>query len=85
MQDISSKRWNIPAVVVEGRPSEDGTVRSFVVKREDGVQLLRNARFLKHKWKNPRGKKPKKQVSWADADVSAADQGSADSAPLPTL
>ena len=85
VQDISSKRWKIPAVVKEGRVSEDGTVRSFLVEREDGVQLLRNARFLKHEWRNPRGKKPKKQVSWEDADVAAADGSSADTAPPPAL
>ena len=70
VQDMASKRWNIEATVKEGRASDDGSIRSFIVEREDGVQLLRNARFLKHEWKNPRGKKLKKQVTF-DCDSTA--------------
>ena len=85
VQDIASKTWNIPATVKEGRVSEDGSTRSFLVEREDGVELLRNSRFLKHEWRNPRGKKPRKQVSWQDADLAAAEGTSADGAPAPAL
>ena len=62
VQDMASKRWNIPATVKEGRVSEDGSIRSFIVERENGVELLRNSRYLKHEWKNPRGKKPKNKL-----------------------
>ena len=85
VQDIASKRWNIPATVKEGRISEDGSIRSFVVERENGVELLRNSRYLKHEWKNPRGKKPKKQVTFEGADLASADEASADTDGAPAL
>ena len=85
VQDIASKRWNIPGTVKEGRVSEDGSTRSFLIEREDGVELLRNSKYLKHEWKNPRGKKPRKQVSWQDADLAVADGAPADGAPAPAL
>ena len=63
--------------------SEDGTNRSFLIEREDGVEILRNARYLKHEWKNPRNKI--KQVSWQDADRAPADGAPADRSPTPAL
>ena len=71
VQDMASKRWNIEATVKEGRASDDGSIRSFIVERDDGVQLLRNSRFLKHEWKNPRGKM-RKQVTFSDSSADRA-------------
>ena len=62
VQDNLSKRWNILATIKEKRASEDGTFRSFVVEKDDGSELLRNSRFLKHQWKIPE----ESHVVWAD-------------------
>ena len=34
-------------MIMEGRTSEDGTVRSYVVKKENGRETIRNARHIK--------------------------------------
>ena len=62
VQDILSKRWNIQGTIRAKRASEDGTFRSFVVEKDDGSEILRNSKFLKHEWQPL---KPD-HVSWAD-------------------
>ena len=48
IQDLMTKKWNIPGTIREARISEDDSVRSFIVERSDGSSVLRNAKFLKH-------------------------------------
>ena len=62
VQDILSKRWNIQGTIRAKRASEDGTYRSFVVERDDGSEILRNSKFLKHEWQPL---KPD-HIAWAD-------------------
>ena len=59
-----SKRWDILATIKGKRASEDGTFRSFVVEKDDGSELLRNSRFLKHQSKN--ADQPGNHVVWAN-------------------
>ena len=66
VQDLLSKKWNIPGVIKQARSSEDDTARSFIIERSDGSSLLRNSKYIKHQWKSPR-----KHVSWADADEAS--------------
>ena len=40
-------KWTIRGEVVESREVEDGSVRSFIIKTENGRSTLRNARHLK--------------------------------------
>ena len=42
VQDLISKKWNIPGTIKQARSSEDDTARSFVIERDDGSSLLRN-------------------------------------------
>ena len=53
IQDVLSKKWDIPGVITQARVSEDGSSRSFVIERSDGSTVLRNSKFLKHAWKTP--------------------------------
>ena len=46
-QDMSTKKWTIKGKIVEGREAEDGSVRSFVIKKENGRTTIRNSRHLK--------------------------------------
>ena len=63
----------------QARVAEDGSSRSFIVQRDDGTELLRNSKYLKHHWKNPRVKKHIKHVSWvADGAESAENIEAAD-------
>ena len=62
VQDVVNKRWNIQGHIKEKRTSEDGSYRSFVVEKDDGTEILRNAKFLKHEWQTP---KPD-HIAWAD-------------------
>ena len=62
VQDVLNKRWNIKGTIKEKRTSEDGSHRSFIVEKDDGTEILRNARFLKHQWKDPRPG----HITWAD-------------------
>ena len=59
VQDVLNKRWNILGTIKEKRASEDGSYRSFIVKKDDGTEILGNARFLKHQWKP-------EHITWAD-------------------
>ena len=59
VQDVISKRWNILGTIKEKRASEDGTFRSFIVEKDDGTEILRNSKFLKHQWKPD-------HITWAD-------------------
>ena len=61
VQDMLTKKWNISGTVKQARIAEDGSTRSFIIEREDGALMLRNCKYLKHSWKNPR-----RHVSWAD-------------------
>ena len=47
LQDMASKRWTVKGVIKEGRTSEDGSVRSFVIVKENGRETIRNARHIK--------------------------------------
>ena len=62
VQDVLSKRWNIQGTIKEQRTSEDGSHRSFIVEKDDGTEILRNAKFLKHQWREPRAQ----HITWAD-------------------
>ena len=41
-------------IITEKRVAEDDTYKSFLVEKDDGKVVIRNARFLKHEWKNSR-------------------------------
>ena len=78
VQDLLTKKWNIPGVVKQARISEDNSVRSFIIEKSDGSSILRNAKFMKHVWKSPRSGG---HVSWASSageDSDNADQLAAD-------
>ena len=72
VQDLMTKKWNIPGTIKQARISEDDTARSFIIERDDGSSLLRNAKYIKHQWKSPR---TRKHVSWADVSEDNADDG----------
>ena len=44
---MASKRWTVKGVIKEGRISEDGSVRSFIIVKENGRETIRNARHIK--------------------------------------
>ena len=62
VQDALSKRWNIQGTIREKRTSGDGSFRSFIVEKDDGSEILRNAQFLKHEWKILK----RDHIAWAD-------------------
>ena len=65
LQDIQTKKWNIPGKVVKEREADDGQLISFVVQTESGQEFLRHKRFMKHKW--PASDEPEpKRVKFAD-------------------
>ena len=68
IQDHLSKRWNIHMVITEKCVAEDGTSKTFLLEKNDGKVVIKNARFLKHAWKTPR-----KYVNW-QIPLSAADR-----------
>ena len=47
IQDVVSLKWRVKGVIMEGRTSEDGTVRSYLVKKENGKETIRSARHIK--------------------------------------
>ena len=47
LQDVVSLKWRVKGVIIEGRISEDGTVRSYLVKKENGKVTIRSARHIK--------------------------------------
>ena len=47
LQDMASKRWTVKGVINKGRTSEDGSVRSFIIVKENGQETIRNARHIK--------------------------------------
>ena len=47
LQDVVSLKWRVKRVIMEGRTSEDGTVRSYALNRESGREILRNAKHIK--------------------------------------
>ena len=47
LQDVVSLKWRVKGVIIEGRISEDGTVRSYLVKKENGKVSIRSARHIK--------------------------------------
>ena len=47
LQDMASKKWTVKGVIKEGRTSEDGSVRLFVIVKENGRETIRNARHMK--------------------------------------
>ena len=42
-QDMTTKKWTIKGVIVEGREAEDGSVRSFIIKADSGRTTIRNS------------------------------------------
>ena len=77
IQDISTKKWNIPGSVTECRVSEDNSSRSFMIEKLDGSTIMRNAKFMKHEWRSPRRGD---HVSFASTDEELSDDSAADSA-----
>ena len=47
LQDHVSLKWSLKGVIIEGRVSEDGTVRSYVVRKENGRETIRSSRHIK--------------------------------------
>ena len=78
VQDVLTKKWNIPGVVKQARISEDDSARSFIIERTDGSTILRNAKFMKHQWKSPRRGGHVSWASSADEDSDNADQVAAE-------
>ena len=72
VQDMMTKKWDISGIIKQARVAEDGSARSFIIERDDGASLLRNSKYIKHMWKNPR---VRKHVSWADKSEESADNG----------
>ena len=56
LQDMATKRWTIKGVIKEGRISEDGSVRSFIIVKENGRETIRNARHIKFEVRNEKTK-----------------------------
>ena len=72
IQDMMTKKWDISGTIKQARVAEYGSARSFIIEHDDGAELLRNSKYIKHQWKNPRVKKHIKHVSWvADGAESA--------------
>ena len=44
---MSTKKWKVKGKIIEGREAEDGSVRSFVIKKDNGRTTIRNSRHLK--------------------------------------
>ena len=74
---MASKRWTVKGVIKEGRTSEDGSVRSFIIVKENGKETIRNARHIKFE-----ARKEKNRVRFAenltgeigkDSDYDSAD------------
>ena len=61
LQDMASKRWTVKGVIKEGRISEDGSVRSFIIVKENGRETIRNARHIKFE-----ARKEKNRVRFAE-------------------
>ena len=70
-QDMSTKRWTIKGKITEGRVSEDGSVRSFIIAKENGRTTIRNARHIKFQ-----ANKEKNNVYFADDLVEIIDSNS---------
>ena len=50
IQDLAStKKWNSEGIIKDIRTSEDKTTHSYIVKADNGNDLLRNKRFPKLK------------------------------------
>ena len=58
---MASKRWTVKGVIKEGRTSEDGSVRSFIIVKENGKETIRNARHIKFE-----ARKEKNRVRFAE-------------------
>ena len=62
IQDIAStKKWDSEGTIIDVRESEDKTTNSYVVKKDNGNDVLRNKRFLKIKYDTER-----KSVTFSD-------------------
>ena len=48
VQNHKTGRWSESGTIKESRTAEDGTTHSHVVSMEDGSEVLRNKRFIKH-------------------------------------
>ena len=50
IQDVApSKKWNSEGIIKDIRTSEDKTTHSYIVKSDNGNDILRSKRFLKLK------------------------------------
>ena len=47
LQDVVSLKWRVKGIIIEGRISEDGTGRSYLVKKENGKTTIRSARHIR--------------------------------------
>ena len=47
LQDMASKSWTVKGVIKEGRTSDDGSVRSFIIVKDNGKETIRNSRHIK--------------------------------------
>ena len=72
-QDMSTKRWTIKGTIKEGRVSEDGTVRSLIIAKENGRTTIRNARHIKFQ-----AKKEKNNVCFAEDLVEVIETADSD-------
>ena len=59
-------KWSLKGVIVEGRVSEDGTVRLYVVKKENGRETIRSSRHIKFATK-----KSEKRIRFDDSENEA--------------
>ena len=76
LQDMASMKWSVKGVIKEGRTSEDGSVRSYVIVKENGRETIRNARHIKFS-----AIKEKTKVRFAEnlIDEAKSDDDAADS------
>ena len=61
LRDMASKRWTVKGVIKEGRTSEDGYVRSFIIVKENRRETVINARHIKFE-----ARKEKNRVRFAE-------------------
>ena len=75
LQNMTTKRWTIKGTITEGRVSEDGSVRSFIIEKENGRTTIRNARHIKFQ-----ARKQKNNVSFAENLVEVMETADSDDA-----
>ena len=48
VQNHTTGKWSEKGVISESRTADDGTTHSHIVTIDDGGEVLRNKRFIKH-------------------------------------